>query len=65
MASPKNTSGPQDATLARLESAGSELDLLKLSGDIDEDLLDASLDQYQYGQRRLPIPHLISSLKDM
>lgn len=49
MASQKSTSDPQDATLARLQSAGSELDLLKLCGDMDEDLLDASLDEYQYG----------------
>lgn len=49
MASQKSTSDPQDATLARLACAGSELDLLKLSGDMDEDLLDASLDEYQYG----------------
>lgn len=49
MASQNSTSDPQDATLARLQSAGTELDLFKLSGDIDEDLLDASLDEYQYG----------------
>ncbi|KEF61902.1 uncharacterized protein A1O9_03474 [Exophiala aquamarina CBS 119918] len=47
MAFQMNMSDPQDATLARLESAGNEVDLLKLSGDIDEDLLDASLDEYQ------------------
>lgn len=49
MASQENTNESQDATLAQLEAAGNELDLLKLSGDIDEYLLDASLDEYQYG----------------
>lgn len=39
----------QDATLAQLQNAETELDLFKLSGDIDEALLDASLDEYQYG----------------
>ncbi|OQV05207.1 hypothetical protein CLAIMM_09986 [Cladophialophora immunda] len=37
----------EDATLAQLESAETELELFKLSGDIDEVLLDASLDEYQ------------------
>ncbi len=38
----------QDATLAaQLQNAETELDLFKLSGDIDEVLLDASLDEYQ------------------
>ncbi|KIX91992.1 uncharacterized protein Z520_12319 [Fonsecaea multimorphosa CBS 102226] len=37
----------EDATLAQLESAETELELFKLSGDIDHVLLDASLDEYQ------------------
>jgi hypothetical protein len=37
----------KDATLARLEEAETELDLFKLSGDIDDTLLGASLDEYQ------------------
>jgi hypothetical protein len=49
MASKDNMGSDQDATLAQLESAGTELDLFRLSGDIDEVLLDASLDEYQYG----------------
>ena len=53
MVSQENPLNRQDATLALLESAGSELDLLKLSGDIDANLLDASLDEYQYD------PHVI------
>jgi len=57
MASQKNTSDPQDATLAQLKSAGNELDLLKLSGDIDEDLLDAGLDEYQYEEHRFESRH--------
>lgn len=38
----------EHATLAQLEEAQSELDLFKVSGDIDDALLDASLDEYQY-----------------
>ena len=37
----------KDATLACLADAETELDLFKLSGDIDDTLLDASLDEYQ------------------
>lgn len=40
----------EDATLAQLEHAETELDLFKLSGDIDDALLDASLDEYQYAK---------------
>lgn len=38
----------QDAPLARLQDIETELDLFKLSTDIDDALLDASLDQYKY-----------------
>ncbi|KAK5205994.1 Golgi transport complex subunit 3 [Exophiala xenobiotica] len=37
----------EDATLAQLRDAETDLDLFKLSGDIDDLLLDASLDEYQ------------------
>lgn len=37
----------KDATLAQLQNVETELDLFKLSGNIDEALLDASLDEYQ------------------
>jgi hypothetical protein len=39
--------GKKDATLAQLEEADTELALYKLSGAIDDALLDASLDEYQ------------------
>ena len=48
MASEKTPDSQQDATLAQVEGVGSELDLLKLSTNIDDELLDASLDGYQY-----------------
>ncbi|KAL2428972.1 Conserved oligomeric Golgi complex subunit 3 [Exophiala dermatitidis] len=37
----------RDATLARLQEVETELDLFKLSTDLDDALLDASLDEYQ------------------
>ncbi|ETI23110.1 hypothetical protein G647_04907 [Cladophialophora carrionii CBS 160.54] len=37
----------KDGLLAQLEEADTELALFKLSGDIDDALLDASLDEYQ------------------
>ncbi len=51
MAASPNLDGEneKDATLAQLQHAETELDLFKLSGDIDDALLDASLDEYQYG----------------
>lgn len=49
MATKDTPPADQDATLAQLQNAETELDLFKLSGDIDEALLDASLDEYQYG----------------
>ncbi|KIW71516.1 hypothetical protein PV04_03673 [Phialophora macrospora] len=39
--------GKRDATLAQLEEADTELALSKLSGEVDDALLDASLDEYQ------------------
>ncbi len=43
----EDVAAEQDATLAQLEAAQNELDLFKLSGNIDDTLLDASLDEYQ------------------
>ena len=48
MASKGVVESSADDTLARLQDAETELDLFRLSGDIDDDLLDASLDEYQY-----------------
>jgi hypothetical protein len=45
----------EDATLAQLRDAETDLDLFKLSGDIDDLLLDASLDEYQYVPLRAPL----------
>ncbi len=42
----------EDATLAQLRDAETDLDLFKLSGDVDDLLLDASLDEYQYDRLR-------------
>jgi hypothetical protein len=38
----------RNATMAELEAADTELEFFKLSGHVDDTLLDASLDQYQY-----------------
>ncbi|KAJ9611972.1 Golgi transport complex subunit 3 [Cladophialophora chaetospira] len=43
----ENVDTYKDATLAGLAEAETELALFKLSGDIDDILLDASLDEYQ------------------
>ena len=48
MATKEGDAAEKDATLARLADAETDLDLCKLSGDIDDILLDASLDEYQY-----------------
>jgi len=48
MATTEATRLDQDDTLTKFQNAETELDLFKLSGDIDEALLDASLDDYQY-----------------
>lgn len=42
----------EDATLAQLRDADTDLDLFRLAGDIDDLLLDASLDEYQYVHRK-------------
>lgn len=48
MASEPSPSVKQHDTLGALGSAGNELDLLTLSASVDDDLIDASLDSYQY-----------------
>ncbi len=47
----------EDATLAQLRDAETDLDLFRLSGDIDDLLLDASLDEYQYCRLRALLLH--------
>ncbi|KIX10265.1 uncharacterized protein Z518_01346 [Rhinocladiella mackenziei CBS 650.93] len=56
----------EDATLARLQNAETELDLFKLSGDMDDALLDASLDKYQHYLDQLDVArsHLDTLLAD-
>lgn len=48
MAAEDSAQADRDATLARLQEVETELDLFKLSTDLDDALLDASLDEYQY-----------------
>lgn len=48
MASIKNDNLSEYAPLAKLETAGNELELLKLSTAADDDLIDASVHRYQY-----------------
>ncbi|KIW10206.1 hypothetical protein PV08_11167 [Exophiala spinifera] len=47
MSTADNVADNEDATLAQLRDADTDLDLFRLAGDIDDLLLDASLDEYQ------------------
>lgn len=48
MSTADNVADNEDATLAQLRDADTDIDLSRLAGDIDDLLLDASLDEYQY-----------------
>ncbi|KAI1617759.1 Sec34-like family-domain-containing protein [Exophiala viscosa] len=57
MSATDNVETNEDATLAQLRNAETELDVLKLAGDIEEVLLDASLDEYQQYLDQLDAAH--------
>jgi hypothetical protein len=66
MTSPPDTAGPRaemansslnDGLLGQLANVESELDFLRLSDNIEEDLLEANLREYQYGE--ISIIHMV------
>ena len=66
MTSPPDTAGPRaemansspnDGLLGQLANVESELDFIRLSDNIEEDLLEANLREYQYGG--ISIMHMV------